>query len=77
MIDNKDILDIMNNNFENGDQITDKYFDQLEFTSITWFNDYYKEKIYNNFIIVLFVYFRCYQLHLFILFIIIIININN
>ena len=35
MIDNKDILDIMNNNFENGDQITDKYFDQLEFTSIT------------------------------------------
>lgn len=30
-LDNKDILEILNSNFENGDEILDKYFDQLEF----------------------------------------------
>ena len=31
IVENRDILDIINNSFENVDEILDKYFDQLEF----------------------------------------------
>lgn len=41
IIENRDILDIINNSFENVDEVLDKYFDQLEFEPmVAWISDY-------------------------------------